>query len=90
MFDPVLGYSLGNAVLVSVHAAALLVCLKEPLDLEGYICISKPNLARTELKKKSEQNLIPRHCQLNGRSQDEVASFKSPQVNSANIIFCAI
>jgi hypothetical protein len=51
MFDPVLEYSLGNAVLVSVHGAALLVCLKESLDLEGHICIFKPSLARTELKK---------------------------------------
>jgi hypothetical protein len=51
MFDPVLEYSLGNAVLVSMHGAALLVCLKESLDLEGHIYIFKPSLARTELKK---------------------------------------
>jgi hypothetical protein len=55
MFDPVLEYSLGNAVLVpvSMRAAVLLVCLKEPLDLEGYSCIFRPNLARTDLKKRN-------------------------------------
>jgi hypothetical protein len=60
MFDPVLEYSLGNAVLGSVHAATLLAC-KEPLDLEGYFCIQTiPGDDRTrKLRTKFNTKILP-------------------------------